>query len=111
MYVFIEPRKEFRRIGCLAAVKAKRDPMSLRRLKDPMNEFLLRLRMEGTYVSDEKELEELIQRVNDGQKCFTNFRLIANNLLLLTRNFMYKAFGSILTHTLLKPKVISFCHR
>ncbi|XP_060598127.1 uncharacterized protein LOC132751925 [Ruditapes philippinarum] len=59
-----EPRKEFRRIGCLAAVKTKRDPMSLRRLKDPMNELLLRLRMEGTYVSDEKELEELIQRIS-----------------------------------------------
>lgn len=61
---FPGPQKEFFRRGCLAAVKTDREPMSLHKLRDPMNEILLRLRMEGTFVSDEKELEELLLRLS-----------------------------------------------
>ncbi|XP_053373463.1 uncharacterized protein LOC123531007 [Mercenaria mercenaria] len=62
--VFGEPQNEFTRHGCAAAVKTKRDPMSLHKLRDPMNELMLKLRMEGTLVADEKELENLILRLS-----------------------------------------------
>jgi len=37
--------------------------MSLRQLRDPLNEVILKLKMEGTIISTEEELQELIMRV------------------------------------------------
>ena len=55
------PRTHYR--GCLATLKGQREPMSLRQLRDPLNEVILKLKMEGTIISTEEELQELIMRV------------------------------------------------
>lgn len=75
--------------GCLATVKGKREPMSLRKLRDPMNEVILKLRMEGTFISSEEELQDLIMRVQSyfslGENCMVKYLIAfeASNLLWL----------------------------
>ena len=38
--------------------------MSLRALRDPMNEVILRLRMEGSSIKSEQELEDFLRSVS-----------------------------------------------
>ncbi|XP_052808942.1 uncharacterized protein LOC128237432 isoform X2 [Mya arenaria] len=59
---FGSPHKQYVRTGCMAAIKIDREPRSLLQLRDPLCELMLKLRMEGTFVSSQKELEEMIMR-------------------------------------------------
>ena len=43
--------------------KPDREPMSLRALRDPMNEIILRLKMEGSSIKDEQHLEDFLRSV------------------------------------------------
>jgi len=45
----------------VAELKGQRDPISLYQLRGPLNEVILKL--EGTIISTEEELQELIMRV------------------------------------------------
>ncbi|KAH3706051.1 hypothetical protein DPMN_065430 [Dreissena polymorpha] len=59
---FGAPAPKYVRRGCLASVKNGRKPLSLHQLRDPMSELMVKLRMEGTFVSSQKELEDMIMR-------------------------------------------------
>lgn len=63
---FVSKEETLSHRTCLASVKDQREPLSPRRLRDPMNEVILKLRMEGTMISSEEELHELLMRVNIG---------------------------------------------
>ena len=50
--------------------------MSLRALRDPMNEVILRLRMEGSSIKSEQELEDFLRSVSALSKEQARFWLL-----------------------------------
>ncbi|WAQ95048.1 hypothetical protein MAR_007519 [Mya arenaria] len=103
---FGSPHKQYVRTGCMAAIKIDREPRSLLQLRDPLCELMLKLRMEGTFVSSQKELEEMIMRILMEDSALSDGDELDD---IPEEEYMFERFNQAFTST--RPPTFATIHR